>query len=157
MQQLELHLPTHLLEDLYTINKVYNATNFIIGGPAGSAFTTAVQSQPVGQYQPSPYWAPPLPTYGTPQAYAAPPPPQNLYVPPTAQPSSDPTTIKIEALTAAVASLGEMLKTAIKMQQSSSKPRNVGLQPAGATRTACNFCSSTSHFIKECKVITEYS
>jgi hypothetical protein len=126
MQRLELRLPTHLPEDLYTISEVYNAVNFIIGGPAGGAFTTAVQSQPAGQYQPSPYWAPPPPTYGTMQAYTVPPPPRNPYTPPAAQPSSDPTTIKIEALTAAVASLGKMLKTAIETQQSGGKPRNAG-------------------------------
>jgi hypothetical protein len=157
MQRLELRLPTHLPEDPYTISEVYEAANFIIGGPAGGAFTTAVQSQPAGQYQPSPYWALPPPTYGTTQAYTAPPPPRNPYTPPAAQPSSDPTTIKIEALTAAVASLGEMLKTAIETQQSSGKPRNAGPRPAGATGTACNFCGGTGHFIRECEVVTEYS
>jgi hypothetical protein len=75
MQRLELCLPTHLPEDPYTINKVYKAANFIISGPAGGAFTTVVQSQPAGQYQLSPYWAPLLPTYRTMQAYTAPPPP----------------------------------------------------------------------------------
>jgi hypothetical protein len=157
MQRLELHLLNHMPEDPYTISKVYNAANFIISGPAGSAFTTMVQNQPAGQYQPSPYWASPPSTYGTPQAYAVPPPPQNLYAPTTAQPSSDPTTIKIEALMAAVASLSEMLKTAIETQQSGSKPRNTGPRPAGATGTACNFCCGTGHFIRECKVVTEYS
>jgi hypothetical protein len=48
MQRLELCLLTHLPEDPYTISKVYNAANFIIGRPAGSAFTTTVQGQPVG-------------------------------------------------------------------------------------------------------------
>jgi hypothetical protein len=157
MQRLELCLLTCLPEDPYTISEVYKATNFIISGPTGSAFTTAVQSQPAGQYQPSPYWAPPLLTYRTMQAYTAPPPPRNPYTLPAVQRSSDPTTIKIEVLMAAVASLGEMLKTAIKTQQSSGKPRNTGLRPAGVTGTTCNFCGSTSHFIRECKVITEYS
>jgi hypothetical protein len=50
-----------------------------------------------------------------------------------------------------------MLKTAIKTQQSSSKPRNMGLQPMGVTGTACNFCSGTGHFIRECKIIMAYS
>jgi hypothetical protein len=95
--------------------------------------------------------------YRTMQAYTVPPPPRNPYTPPAAQPSSDPTTIKIEALTAAVASLGEMLKTAIETQQSSGKPRNAGPRPTGVTGTACNFCGSTGHFIRECEVITEYS
>jgi hypothetical protein len=112
-QRLELRYPAHMPEDPYPITDVYDATNFIIGGSGGGTLAAAPlqTGQQAGQYQPAAYWAPPQ------QVYNAATSPQNPYARPAPPASADPTTIKIEALTAAVASLGEMLKMAIDTQQ----------------------------------------
>jgi len=61
----------------------------------------------------------------------------------------DPNTAKIEALTAAIASLGEMFKSVIQ-NQVGAKPRNMGAAAAGtnaAGGSVCNFCGIGGHFI----------
>ena len=70
-------------------------------------------------------------------------------------PQTDTTTIKIEVLTAAIANLGEMFKSA--MDQGGGRPRNAAPCPVGASGSTCNFCRGTRHFIQECKVVTEYN
>jgi hypothetical protein len=126
-QRLELRHPAHMPEDPYPLDDVYDATNFTIGGSGGGTLTAAPlqTSQQAGQYQPAAYWAPPQQAYNTSTS------PHNTYMQPT--PNADPTMVKIEALTAAVASLGEMLKMAIDSQQGGGKPRNTGPRPTGAT------------------------
>jgi hypothetical protein len=77
--------------------------------------------------------------------------------------SPDPTPIKIEALTAAVASLGEMVKMAFQAQAqpTAAKPRSSGTAAAtgmtAPTASACNFCSVPGHYIRECKSVAEYT
>jgi hypothetical protein len=77
--------------------------------------------------------------------------------------SPDPTTVKIEALTAAVASLGEMVKTAFQAQAqpAAAKPRSSGTAAAtgmtAPTASACNFCGVPGHYIRECEIVAEYT
>jgi hypothetical protein len=82
----------------------------------------------------------------------------SLVLPPSPTPNPVPVTpsppnanaVKIEALTAMVASLGEMFKVAIQSQQAGSSPRSTGAIASGigAPRgSACNFCGSPGHFI----------
>ena len=74
--------------------------------------------------------------------------------------SSDPTSVKIEALTAAVTSLGEMFKTALQSQQAGAKPRSRGAAATGVSvpgSSSCNFCGGLGHFIRECEVVAEYT
>jgi hypothetical protein len=169
MQRLLLHHLDHPPEDPYEMDKVYNMTTFIIGGPPQGVYGAVPPAQVYapGPYQPPTYWAlPTQPTYlaatqqaypnPSLQAYPAATQPQNPYTPPMQQVPADPTNVKIEALMAMVNKFGKMLKTAIEIQQGGSKPRNVGLRPTSATRSLCNFCSGTSHFIKKCRVVTEY-
>lgn len=153
MQRLQLRFPTHMPEDPYRIDDVYDAANFIIGGPTQGAFlSTPAQAPQAGQYQPAPYW-PQQQAHASPATYQSPYAPMQAATPAPA----DPATVKIKALTAAVASLGEMLKTAIEAQQGGGKPRSAGPRPAGASGAACNFCGGTGHFIRECEVVTEYN
>jgi hypothetical protein len=80
----------------------------------------------------------------------------------TGQP--DPNTVKIEALTAVVATLGEMFKTAIQTQgqAAGAKPRSsvaaaaTGMSAPGGS-TTCNFCGVPGHYIQECKIVAEYT
>jgi hypothetical protein len=151
------------------MDKVYNVTTFIISGPLQGVYRAVPPAQAYvpGPYQPPIYWAPPTQraypaatqqAYPNTlqQAYLAATQLQNPYALPMQQVPANPTNIKIEALTAMVNKFSKMLKTAIETQQGISKPRNTGLHPTGATRSLCNFCSGTGHFIKDCRVVTEY-
>ena len=68
-------------------------------------------------------------------------------------PIQDPTQVKLEALTAAIASLSEVVKTALQaqtQQAGAAKPRNQGLAAAGTggpSQSICNFCGMLGHFI----------
>ena len=129
MQRLQLKFPNHFPEDPYDVDHVYDAANFVIGGPTpGAAFISAPLPP---TYQQSPYQ-------------------------PSAPPVADPTTVKLEALTTAVASLGEMFKMVLETQQGGGKPRNAAPRPAAGGGSACNFCGGTGHFIRECEVVAEY-
>ena len=86
--------------------------------------------------------------------------PQTLSNPVSLTNSSDPTSVKIEALTAAVTSLGEMFKTALQSQQAGAKPRSGGAATTGVSApgsSSCNFCGGLGHFIRECEVMAEYT
>ena len=136
MQWLQLQFPMHEPEDLYDVNDIYNATNFAIGGRARDATFGIVPTQAQQTtYQPL----------------------QNLTSPMAASTSADPTAVKIEALTAAIANLSEMFKMFLEVQQGSRQTRNTGLQPVSAAGSACNFCGGTGHFIQQCKVVAEYN
>jgi hypothetical protein len=86
--------------------------------------------------------------------------PQTSPNPPSLINGPDPTSVKIEALAAAVASLGEMFKSALQSQQAGAKPRSGGAAAAGVSApgsSACNFCGGLGHFIRECEVVAEYT
>jgi hypothetical protein len=71
--------------------------------------------------------------------------------------SPDPTAVKIEALTAAITSLGDMLRTTMQNQLAGAKPRGAaatGMSASGGS--ACNFCGETGHYIRECEAVTEF-
>ncbi len=131
MQRLQLKKPDHMPDDPYDLVDIYDATNFVLMGTSPSAFASAPTNT---QYQTT---LSPTPSMST--------------------TSSDATSIKIEALTAAVTSLGKMFKTVLEAQQGGGKPRNAGPRPAGATGTSCNFCGGAGHFIRECEVVAEYN
>jgi hypothetical protein len=126
-QRLQLRNPNHFPDDPYP---VYDVANFVIGGPTQNTVFSGMPLPPT--YQPSPYQ-------------------------PAAPPAADPTTVKLEALTTAVASLGEMFKMVLETQQGGGKPRNAAPRPAAGGGAACNFCGGASHFIRECEVVAEYS
>ena len=72
----------------------------------------------------------------------------------------DANSVKIEALTAMVASLGEMFKVAIQSQQAGAKPRSTGVTASGIGApggSACNFCGMPGHYIRDCEVVAEYT
>ena len=71
----------------------------------------------------------------------------------------DPNAIKIEALTQAVTSLGEMVKTVVQAQTVGARQRSTGAAAAGVSASGgsnCNFCGGSGHFIRECKTVAEY-
>jgi hypothetical protein len=79
-------------------------------------------------------------------------------------PAPDANTVKIEALTAMVASLGEMVKAQMQSQQggqAGARPqRSTGAAATGMSAPntgACNFCGLPGHFIRECEVVAEYT
>src|ERR1700761_9168361 len=94
---------------------------------------------------------------------AAPAPQAPVFAPVTNTSSpADPASAKIDALTAAIASLGDLVKMALQVQvtqQAGAKPRSVGATTAGVggvTSNVCNFCGSSGHFIRECEVVAEF-
>ena len=71
----------------------------------------------------------------------------------------DPNTIKIEALTQAITSLGEMVKTVVQVQTVGARQRSTGAAAAGVSAfggSNCNFCGGSGHFIRECEAVAEY-
>ena len=73
----------------------------------------------------------------------------------------DPVSVKIEALTAVVATLTETVKTAIQgpcvpVGQSSSPGMASATGMSAPTNSACNFCGVPGHFIRECEIVAEY-
>src|SRR5229473_6394451 len=75
--------------------------------------------------------------------------------PPTS--SQDPTSAKIEALTATISSLGEMFKTTIQTQPAGARPQPPAVTGMGVPGpSACNFCGGAGHYIQECKVVNKY-
>ncbi len=71
--------------------------------------------------------------------------------------SQDHTSAKIEALMAAIASLGEMFKSAIQTQPVGARPRPPAAIGMGAPGLSiCNFCSRAGHYIRECEVVNKY-
>ena len=74
----------------------------------------------------------------------------------------DPTQVKLEALTAAITTLGEMFKTALQtqtQQTGAARPRNNGPAAAGTSgpsNSVCNFCGVPGHFIRECEIVEEF-
>src|SRR5258708_27004234 len=74
-----------------------------------------------------------------------------------AKSSQDHTLEKIEALTAAIASLSEMSKSAIQTQPAGARPRPPATIGTGAPGpSVCNFRGGARHYIWECEVINEY-
>ena len=128
-QQLQLKQPDHLPIDLYDLDDIYKAAMFVL---MGTGYTQTSTTQPTMHFATLTCSGPAL----TPL-----------------QP--DATTIKIEALTAAIANLGEMFKSV--MDQGRGRPRNAAPRPVGASGSTCNFCRGAGHFIWECKVIVEYN
>ena len=128
-QQLQLKQPDHLPINPYDLDDIYEAATFVLMGTGYMQTSTT---------QPTTHFA--TPTHSGPTL---------------TPPQTDTTTIKIEALTAAIANLREMFKSV--MDQGRGRPRNVVPHPAGASRSTCNFCGGTGHFIRECEVVTEYN
>ena len=128
-QRLQLKQPNHLLTDPYDLDNIYEAATFVL---MGTGYMQTSAAQPTMHFT--------TPTCSGPTLTAQKP---------------DATTIKIEALTAAIANLREMFKSAI--DQSRGRPRNAAPCPAGASRSTCNFCGGPGHFIWECEVIAEYN
>src|SRR5258708_38170598 len=62
--------------------------------------------------------------------------------------SQAPTLAKIEALTAAISSLGEMFKTTIQTQPAGARPQPPAITGTGAPGpSTCNFCGGARHYI----------
>ena len=134
----------------YPINQIYKATDFVLAG--GSTAVSMNWQQPT------------IPTTGMTTTALA--------TTMTIASSTDPTAVKIEALTSVISSLGEMFKTVIQnqTQQPGTSSRSVGLPPAGPSgpgnggsggggplgNSACNFCRLSGHYIRECEVTAEY-
>ena len=129
LQWLQHKQPNHLLIDPYDLDDIYKAATFVL---MGTSYTQTSTTQPTMHFVTPMHSRPTL----TP-------------------PQTDTTTIKIEALTVAIANLREMFKSA--MDQGGGRPRNAAPRPAGASRSTCNFCRGAGHFIRECKVVAEYN
>ena len=128
-QWLQLKKPDHLPIDLYDLDDIYEATTFVL---MGTGYMQTSTTQPTMHFATLTHSGP------------APTPLQ-----------TDTTTIKIEALTAAITNLREMFKSA--MDQGRGRPRNTVPRPAGASGSMCNFCGGAGHFIRECEVVAEYN
>ena len=98
MQRLQLKRLDHMPQDPYDLDDIYDTANLVLMG-------TTLDLQ-----------------IGTPQLninqYPA------LALPSLAQAVQDANSVKIEALTAAIASLSEMLKMVFEVQQAGGKPMN---------------------------------
>src|SRR5258708_40097068 len=82
--------------------------------------------------------------------------PSNPTAPPATS-SQAPRLAKIEALTAAISSRGEMFKTTIQTQPAGARPRPPAVTGMGMPGpSACNFCGGAGHYIRECEVVNEY-
>ena len=128
-QRLQLKQPNHLPIDPYNLDDIYEAGTFVL---MGTGYTQTSAAQPTMDFATLTH-SRPAPTAPQPNA----------------------TTIKIEALKAAIANLGEMFKSAI--DQRGGRPRNAAPHLAGASGSTCNFCGGTRHFIRECEVVMEYN
>ena len=133
-QRLQQRFIDHFPDDPYDLPDIYDAVSYVLMGSTSLALAAAPPPQQVPA--PTPIIAAPSPS-----------------VP-------DPNSVKIEALTTLVASLGEMFKTAIQTQQAGPKPRSPGVTATGTNApgtNACNFCGLPGHFIRECEVVAEYT
>ena len=76
--------------------------------------------------------------------------------------SQDPTQVKLEALTAAITSLSEVVKNAIQLQTQqvgAAKPKTQGpiaARMGGLSQSICNFCGIPEHFIQECEIVEKF-
>lgn len=90
---------------------------------------------------------------------------QTLSAPIIPSPAPDATSMKIEALTAMVATLGEMVKAQMQNQQQNQQAgarpqRSTGVAATGMSvpgTGACNYCGVPGHFIRECEVVAEHT
>ena len=133
-QHLQQKFVDHFPDDLYKLSVVYNTASYVLMGT--SPITLA-------------------PTQGTSPTAPAVPAQDTLSL-------QDLTQVKLEALTAAITTLGEMFKMALQMQTQQTVamwPRNNGPAAAGTggpSNSICNFCSILGHFIQECEIVEEF-
>ena len=128
-QQLQLKQPNHLLIDPYDLDDIYEAATFFL---MGTGYMQTSTTQPTTHFVTL-----------------------TRSRPVTTPLQPDATTIKIEALTMAMATFREMFESA--MDKSRGKPRNTAPRPAGASGSTCNFCRGAGHFIRECEVVAKYN
>ena len=147
MQRLEQKFIDHYPDEPYPLADIYDAVSHVLMGSASiSLAQTQTQAPP---YPQAPQYHP-MTQAANPTILTNSPPDQN--------------SVKIEALTAAVATLGEMVKTAMQGQarsqaqyQPGGNPRGSGITSVGLTgpNNSCNFCGGVGHFIRECEAVTE--
>ena len=131
-QRLQLKFIDHCPDDPYDFTIIYEAVSYVL---RGSMSTMAALIQGISLM---------------------------AFLAPVASPVQDPTQVKLEALTAAIASLGEVVKTALQaqtQQAGAAKPRNQGPAAAGTggpSQSVCNFCRVLGHFIQECEIVEEF-
>jgi hypothetical protein len=131
-ERLQQKFVNHFPDDPYELNDIYEAVSYVLMGTASSlALVPAAPTQPTTQPSPDASTSP-----------------------------VDANTVKIEALTAAVASLGEMFKISLQSQQAGGRPRNIGATATGTGvpgTSVCNFCGAPGHFIRECEAVAEFT
>jgi hypothetical protein len=131
-QRLQLKFIDHCPDDPYDFAVIYEAVSYVLRG------STSTMAAPIQGISPTAFSAP------------------------VTSPVQDPTQVKLEALTAAIASLGEVVKTALQaqtQQAGAAKPRNQGPAAAGTggpSQSVCNFCGVPGHFIRECEIVEEF-
>ena len=85
-----------------------------------------------------------------------------VYMAPITSTSHDLTQVKLEALTVAITSLGEVVRNTIQsqtQQAGAAKPKTQGPTTAGMggqSQSICNFCGVLGHFIRECEIVEEF-
>jgi hypothetical protein len=74
-------------------------------------------------------------------------------------PAADSTSTKLEALTTAIASLGQLFQSALLPQFTGAPPSNLAAYSAPSTPPSgvCAFCGEPGHFARDCKAVAEYA
>ena len=151
MHRLEQKFIDHYPDEPYPLADIYDAVSHVLMGSASISLAQTQTQAPPAQYIPqnAPYQQ---------QAQAA-----NPTILTNSPP--DPNTVKLEALTAAVATLGDMFKTAMQDRLAQSqpqyqpgvKPRSSGITAVGLSgpNNSCNFCGGSGHFIRECEAVEQ--
>jgi Zinc knuckle len=73
--------------------------------------------------------------------------------------TADPMSTKLEALTTAIASLGQLFQSALLPQFTgvpSSSVATTASVPSTLPSSICRFCGEPGHYIRECDAVTEY-
>jgi hypothetical protein len=150
MHRLEQKFIDHFPDEPYPLADIYDAVSHVLMGTASLSLARLQSQAPPAQYQPQTSQYQPPAQAANPTILTNSPP--------------DQTTVKIEALTAAVATLGDMFKTAMQVQaqgqthyQPGVKPRSSGITSVGLTgpNNSCNFCGGVGHFIRECEAVEQ--
>jgi hypothetical protein len=73
--------------------------------------------------------------------------------------AADPTTTKLEALTTAIASLGQLFQSALLPQFTGAPPSNAATYsaPSAPPSGVCAFCGEPGHFARDCEAVAEYA
>ncbi|KAH9025616.1 hypothetical protein EDB84DRAFT_1564013 [Lactarius hengduanensis] len=60
------------------------------------------------------------------------------------------------AMASAIATMGEMFKSALESQSPGDRARSTGNTRQTEQSTKCNFCGVPGHFVRECEIVAEY-